>query len=143
MGEMVHRPAIMDKELAKEIQSLSLPSDPFKTILGKTMCAHDFYEGQGRIDGAFCNYTEADKMKYLQKLSDFGVVNIEMECTIFGALTHYAGIRSAIVCVAFLDRLKGDQVDSPKTLMNEWQERPQIIVARYIKKRLNELGINC
>jgi uridine phosphorylase len=142
LGEMVHRPAIMDKELAKEIQSLSQPTDGFETVLGKTMCAHDFYEGQGRIDGAFCNYTEEDKMRYLRKLSDFGVVNIEMECTIFAALTHYAGIKSAIVCVAFLNRLKGDQVISPKALMNEWQERPFIIISRYIRKKMTEWGIN-
>lgn len=51
-------------------------------------------------------------MEYLNKLHDFGVINIEMECTIFGALTYLAGIRSAIVCVALLDRLKGDQVDN-------------------------------
>ncbi len=23
-------------------------------VTGKTMCAHDFYEGQARVDGAFC-----------------------------------------------------------------------------------------
>lgn len=49
-------------------------------------------------------------MEYLNKLKDFGVVNIEMESTIFGALTHHAGIRAAVVCVTLLDRLKGDQV---------------------------------
>lgn len=65
---------------------------------------------QGRLDGAFCDFTENDKMEYLAKLHDFGVINIEMECTIFAALTYHAGIRSAIVCVALLDRLKGDQV---------------------------------
>lgn len=62
------------------------------------------------MDGAFCDYTENDKMEYLGKLRDFGVINIEMECTTFAALTYHAGIRSAIVCVALLDRLKGDQV---------------------------------
>lgn len=49
-------------------------------------------------------------MEFLNRLCDFGVVNIEMECTIFAALTHHAGIKAAIVCVALLDRLKGDQV---------------------------------
>lgn len=48
--------------------------------MGKTMCAYDFYEGQGRLDGAFCEYTENDKMNYLKKLHNAGVVNIEMEC---------------------------------------------------------------
>lgn len=53
--------------------------DPYDTITGKTMCTYDFYEGQGRIDGAFCEFTETDKMEYLEKLREFGVVNIEME----------------------------------------------------------------
>ena len=35
---------------------------------------------------------------------------MEMEALVFGALTHMAGIRSAVVCVTLLDRLKGDQV---------------------------------
>lgn len=50
-------------------------------------------------------------MEYLHKINNFGVINIEMESTIFSALTHHAGIRAAIVCVALLDRLKGDQVN--------------------------------
>lgn len=66
---------------------------------------------QGRLDGAFCDYSEDDKMEYLNKLHKAGVVNIEMEATAFAALTHHAGIRSAVVCVTFLDRLKGDQVN--------------------------------
>lgn len=69
-----------------------------------------FAAGQGRLDGAFCDFSENDKLDYLNKLHDFGVVNIEMESTIFGALTHHAGIRAAVVCVTLLDRLKGDQV---------------------------------
>lgn len=127
---MVNRPAKLDRKLARELKALADPTqDPYDTVLGKTMCTHDFYEGnaflyvfiilnvkfvfppgQGRLDGAFCDFTEEDKMEYLNKLNKFGVVNIEMECTIFGALTHHAGIRAAIVCVTLLDRLKGDQV---------------------------------
>lgn len=68
--------------------------------------------GQGRLDGAFCDFSEQDKMDYLEKLKDFGVVNIEMEATIFAALTLHAGIKSAIVCVSLLNRLQGDQVRS-------------------------------
>ena len=88
--------------------------------------------GQGRLDGAICEYTEADKMAYLRTVSDKvlvqvmvfveelvmvvvmalvqGVTNMEMEALVFAALTHMAGIRSAVVCVTLLDRLKGDQV---------------------------------
>lgn len=140
LGKIVHRPAILDKRLVRELKSLASQDDPYDTIVGKTMCTADFYEGQGRLDGAFCEYTEQDKMDYLQKLHDFGVVNIEMECTIFAALTHYAGIKAAIVCVTLLDRLKGDQVMSPKEVMNEWQQRPQILVSRLIRKHLAQAG---
>lgn len=66
--------------------------------------------GQGRLDGAFCEFSESDKMDYLQKLQRHGVVNIEMESLTFAALTHHAGIKSAVICVAIIDRLKGDQV---------------------------------
>lgn len=49
-------------------------------------------------------------MKYLRKLTDLGVKNIEMEATAFSALTKEAGVRAGIVCVTLLDRLLGDQV---------------------------------
>lgn len=105
------------------------------------MCANDFYEGQGRLDGAFCEYGEDEKMEYLHKLANFGVVNIEMECTTFGAMTHQAGIRGAIVCVALLNRLHGDQVQTPKAVMAEWQNRPGILVARLIRKHIYKDGL--
>lgn len=66
--------------MARELKALADPlQDPYDTVSGRTMCTYDFYEGQGRLDGAFCEFTEADKMEYLQQLSDNGVVNIEME----------------------------------------------------------------
>lgn len=113
LGKIVQRPAKLDKKLVRDFKTLADVEDPYDTVVGKTMCTNDFYEGQGRLDGAFCDFTENEKMEYLEKLRDFGVVNIEMECTTFAALTHYAGIRAAIVCVTLLDRLKGDQVSAP------------------------------
>lgn len=140
LGNLVQRPAKLDKKLARELKSLAEAEDPYDHVIGKTMCTHDFYEGQGRLDGAFCDFSENDKMEYLERLRDFGVVNIEMESTIFGALTHQAGIRSAIVCVTLLDRLKGDQVTQPKEVMAEWQKRPQILISRYIRRHLAKQG---
>lgn len=142
LGETVLRPSKLDQHLVQELKSLSSPDDPFQTVEGKTMCANDFYEGQGRLDGAFCQYGEEEKMAFLKRLSAFGVVNIEMECTVFGSMTYLAGIRSAIVCVALLDRLKGtDQVQTPKAVLTEWQNRPKTIVSRLIKKHLAEQGL--
>lgn len=140
LGKIVKRPAKLDRKLVRELRALSDPEDPYDTIIGRTMCTSDFYEGQGRLDGAFCEYSENDKMEYLTKLRGQGVVNIEMEVVPFAALTHHAGIKSAVVCVALLDRLKGDQVSTPKEVLNEWQIRPQALVARYIKRYMQTKG---
>jgi uridine phosphorylase len=110
LGEKIYLPTILDQDLAKELQSLGAPEDGFDLVVAKTMCASDFYEGQGRLDGAFCRHSITDKMAYLRKLQEAGIVNIEMECTAFAALAHQARIKAGICCVAMLDRLEGDQV---------------------------------
>ncbi|XP_068909056.1 uridine phosphorylase 1-like isoform X1 [Tenebrio molitor] len=140
LGKPVRRPAKLDRRLVRELRALADPEDPYETTTGTTMCANDFYEGQGRTDGAFCDYTEAEKMTYLTQLQSNGVKNIEMEVVPFAALTHHAGIKAAVVCVTLLDRMKGDQVCAPKEVMNEWQIRPQKLVGRYIKRYLQTKG---
>lgn len=100
----------MDRQLARELKALAHHDDPYDTVVGKTMCCSDFYEGQGRLDGAFCDFSETEKMEYLTHVHSNNVLNIEMESLAFAALTHHAGIKSAVVCVTMLDRLKGDQV---------------------------------
>ncbi|CAD6994327.1 unnamed protein product [Ceratitis capitata] len=112
LGNIVARPTKLDVNLAQELKSLANLSDDYQTVVGKTYCADDFYEGQGRLDGAFCDYKEADKMKWLNMLRQKGVVNIEMESSMFAALTNQAGVRAAIICAAILNRLDGDQVCS-------------------------------
>ncbi|CAG0919594.1 unnamed protein product [Notodromas monacha] len=136
LGKKVRRPAELDAELVDELMELANPDDPWQTECGKTMCTNDFYEGQGRMDGAFCKFTEEDKMDFLKMIRNEGVVNMEMESLAFAAQCQYAKIKAAVVCVALLNRLHGDQVASPKEVLEEWQTRPQKLVARYIKKQL-------
>lgn len=155
-GKRVSRPTRLDQNLAKDIQGVSRPDDDFKTVLGKTMCAMDFYEGQARLNGAICEYTEQEKIDYLNKLHDIGVNNIEMESTVLAALSHHLGLRAAAVCVTFLNRLKDDQVICnpsnqkgvmiifyfflqnylTKEKMDIYEMRPLVIVARFIKTLL-------
>jgi len=47
-------------------------------------------------------------MEFLRKAQKKGVRNIEMESLQFGAFTGMIGVRAAVICVAFLDRLNGD-----------------------------------
>lgn len=51
------------------------------------------FPGQGRLDGAFCDYTEEDKMNFLNEVHHQGVRNIEMESLCFAAMCHHAGVK--------------------------------------------------
>ncbi len=98
----------------------------------------EFYvpQGQGRLDGAFCHYSKEEKLEFLKKAFDAGVRNIEMESLVVASLCRRAGIKAAIVCVVFLDRLKDDQVLLAKEELDEFQTRPWRLVAHYIKKHM-------
>jgi len=45
----------------------------------------------------------------------------------------------AVACVTLLDRLEGDFVSTDFDLLKSWQHRAQLIVLRFIKKRLANL----
>ncbi|XP_048487402.1 uridine phosphorylase 1 [Plutella xylostella] len=134
LGVVRKFPSQFDTRVSQELVSMAREEDPFPTTLGGTMAADDFYRGQARLDGPFCDHSEQDKMAYLQLLRHQGVRNIEMEATAFAALTREAGVRAADVCVTFLDRLLGDQVTASKETLTAWQKRPMIIVGRYISQ---------
>ncbi|KAJ8415806.1 hypothetical protein AAFF_G00403630 [Aldrovandia affinis] len=137
LGKTVVRNTDLDEGLAEELLQCAAELDQFETIIGNTMCTLDFYEGQARLDGAFCSYTEEDKQNYLGKAYSAGVRNIEMESSVFAAMCKLSGLRGAVVCVTLLDRLKGDQLTSSHDILNNFQQRPQVLVGHYIKKQLN------
>ncbi|CAI8040744.1 Uridine phosphorylase 2 [Geodia barretti] len=136
LGERKVRPAVIDQELARAIQS-SQSDARFQTVLGGTMCTDDFFEGQGRVDGAVCEHSDEQKMDFLRRAHSCGVVNIEMECTAMSSLCRLTGYKCAAVCVALLDRLKGDQVKIQEEEYKSFGMRPQSLVASFIKSRLS------
>lgn len=135
LGMVIQHPAFLCPELNKELLEVS-KSVGCQSVLGKTMCTYDFYEGQARLDGAFCDYTEEDKMNFLKRAHARGIANIEMESLCFAAMCHRAGVKSAVLCVTLLDRLQGDQISTPHDVMEEWQCRSQRIIAEFIRKKL-------
>lgn len=137
LGRMVVRSTDLDLRLAEELLQCSKGLGLFETVIGKTMCTMDFYEGQARLDGAFCSYSEEDKQQYLNKAYDSGVRNIEMESSVFAAMCKLSGLRAAVVCVTLLDRQKGDQLTSPHEVLHNYQQRPQILVGHFIKRQLD------
>ena len=57
------------------------------------LCYNIYPAGQARLDGAFCSYSEKDKLDYLTKADEAGVCNIEMESSVFAAMCKLAGLR--------------------------------------------------
>lgn len=45
-------------------------------------------------------------------------------------------VAAAVVCVTLLNRFDGDQISTPHEVLVEYQQRPQCLVAQFIKKRL-------
>jgi uridine phosphorylase len=101
-------------------------------VLGKTMTANCFYENQGRLDGAFCDHSAADKDAFLRSLHARGVRNIEMEVVPFSAIVHRAGLRAVACCVVLVNRLEDEH---PKELVNA--NRSIAVVADYIAGQLH------
>ncbi|CDS39798.1 uridine phosphorylase 1 [Echinococcus multilocularis] len=137
LGKTVRRPAHLDEHLVKELIETAESMKPdFNVVAGKTMCADDFYEEQGRLDGAICEYTEEEKMVFLKKAYDCGVRNFEMESLGFAAFCQHLKIKAAVICVTLVNRLVSDQISTPLEIMHAWQERPLEILINYIKNQI-------
>ncbi|KAF7709758.1 uridine phosphorylase 2 [Silurus meridionalis] len=139
LGKVITRSTELDKGMAEELLQCStkLPNCP--SVIGNTMCTHDFYEGQGRLDGALCSFSTEEKLEYLKKAHEAGIKNIEMESTVFAAMCRICNLKAAVICVTLLNRLEGDQISTPHDVLVEYQQRPQYLVAHFIKKHLTLL----
>jgi len=124
-------PTNLDSNLIAKIQSCVKTTNSF--VLGKTLGTDDFYEGQGRLDGALAPlYTDIEKQDYLQRAFMIGVRNIEMESTAFAAFCMRADIPSVIICVALINRLNGDQILATKEEMKLYTDNLLDFVAGFI-----------
>ncbi|CAJ0968817.1 unnamed protein product [Ranitomeya imitator] len=139
LGKTVIRSTQLNNELAQELAQCSKEINEFNTVIGSTMCTLDFYEGQARLDGAICSYTEEEKMQYLKAAYEAGIRNIEMESSVFAAMCNVSGLRAAVVCVTLLNRLDGDQISSSHDVLVEYQQRPQKLVGYFIKNRMSQV----
>uniref|UniRef100_A0A8C5F243 Uridine phosphorylase 2 n=1 Tax=Gopherus evgoodei TaxID=1825980 RepID=A0A8C5F243_9SAUR len=143
LDNIVIRSTELDKDLVEELLNCSKEIHDFPTLTGHTMCTYDFYEGQGRLDGALCSFSNEKKLEYLKRAYDAGVRNIEMESTVFAAICRLCGLKAAVVCVALLNRLEGDQIKAPHEVLVEYQRRPQHLISIFIKKPNQHLWHYC
>lgn len=137
LDKTVLRASVCAKQVTEGLATAAAQLN-FAHAVGKTLTCDDFYEGQGRLDGAICEYTLEDKMNFLRKAAEAGVKNIEMEARGFAAFCHRLNIPVGVACVALLNRLNGDQVTSTHETLVGYEERPAAIVLRYVK---NQLGL--
>ncbi|XP_072174395.1 uridine phosphorylase 2-like isoform X2 [Diadema setosum] len=136
LGRIVTRPTQLSQEVADDIQSCQPSYNNFSIIKANTLCASDFFEGQARLDGALCQYSEEEKMEYIRRARDAGVRNIEMESAVIAGMCNAVNIKAAVVCVTLLDRLKSDQVLLSVDKVHELERRPMEVVIAYIRKKL-------
>ncbi|KAM6080384.1 LOW QUALITY PROTEIN: uridine phosphorylase 2 [Theristicus caerulescens] len=128
LDDVVVRSTELDTDLVEELLACSKETPDFPTLIGRTMCTYDFYEGQGRLDRALCSFSSEKKLEYLRRAYDAGVRSIE-----FAALCGLCGPKAAVICVALLE---GDQIRAPREVLREYQQRPQCLIAAFIWKRL-------
>merc|ERR1712137_558991 len=120
LGTAKHWPANSDANLVEALYHERLDMTT-PVMQGKTMGTDDFYEGQGRLDGALMPwYSVDDKIAFLQRAHKLGVRNIEMESNAFLYFFQRTGIPAAVLCVTLLDRLQGDQVTSTPAQLSEF-----------------------
>ena len=130
LGKEQRRPTTCDQGLVEDLLRIGKQNETHcgvSVISGTTFCAHDFYEGQGRLDGAFCEYTVENKFDFLHLCKQNGVKNIEMESLCFLGLLNHAKIRAGVVCVTISHDFN-----------IEFQQRKFKLVADYIKSSLNK-----
>lgn len=122
------------EELAAAAKRISVPA-----VVGKTMGTNDYYEEQGRLDGAVATgYTEEEKMAWLRKCYEAGVRNFEMEGPGLGAFCKRTGIRGALVAAALLDRLHGDQTPQQASIaqIQEWNHNAMRVAIEWVRAQL-------
>ena len=101
------------------------------------MATDDFYEEQGRTDGAFGDYSVQESRKYLSSLHEAGVTNIEMESNCFMALCRKANLHYGVINVGLVDRLQTDKVVTRQSY-NQYIANMKAFVLEYVKHKIRQ-----
>ena len=139
IGKAVEESTKLDPDLAEFAYRCAQQEPKVPCVLGKTLGTNDFYEGQGRMDGAICSYSEEERREWLLKVKEAGCCNIEMEAPLFAAFCRRLSIPGLLVCGVLLDRLKGDQVTSTHEELQQISSNAQEVAIRVMLKRLKAI----
>lgn len=137
LGKRVQYEAAFDSGLSRALLEEGERLYGCDCVLGKTMSCKDFYDSQGRMNGAFCDFDEEQQEAFLKKCQMHHILNFEMESLALAAFSKRARITAACVCVVLVDRAESDSVDAPKNVVEEWDSRPVQLVVNWIVKKLS------
>jgi len=125
-----------DNDLNDELREILVQMNQ-PHVFGTTMTTDDFYEAQGRCDGAFCDFSKKEQKDFLQKAHiEHKVQNIEMEASTFLAFCRRAQVPGAVVCVILLNRLERDQITSSHDELNTFEEKLIDVVIKLVLKHV-------
>ena len=132
-GKNVKLQTNFNEHISKQLCIIS-KAKKLNVVVGKTVSTETYYEGQARLDGSICDYSENDKLKYLKELYNIGVKNFEMEGTVFSGICNANNIKCAMICVSYLNRLKEDTVSKSytKNERDSWMDKLIDVIIQYI-----------
>lgn len=143
--KLVRRECTMDLATASLIEQLAKAEPNYKQLgeynirTGATVASNDFYEEQGRTIGAICEHSIEDKMQFLERARELGVINMEMECNYLAAMCHKLSVPFAIVCVALTNRLVDDRILLDQSSIAQCERRLFWMNLLFIKHKLSPL----
>jgi len=134
-GKVTRVPMYLSEVITKKLVKIAEDKKfPFKVC--KTLGTNDFYLGQGRVDGAFCDYDQEMRFEFLTKLKEMGIENIEMESHIFAAFCNKMEIQGAVMCVALVNRygqsFQNDQLQISNQQIVEFTQRSIDVLMEFI-----------
>ena len=77
-------------------------------------------------------------LKFLKLIFQHGILNIEMEANLFLSYCLRAGVKGAVICISIVNRLNGDQIETPKDVLKMFENRPLQIIVQMIKNRMED-----
>ncbi|KAG9509906.1 Uridine phosphorylase 1 [Fragariocoptes setiger] len=127
---------VAGQQLAKLEQQQRPDKMAFVALGGLTISADDFYEEQGRTNGAICEHTLEDKYNFLITARDKGIINMEMEACYLMAMCHKLNVKNGVVCVALTNRLVTDRITVDSETIAQFERRLFQLCQLFIKNSM-------
>lgn len=140
-GKLIKRPCVIDQKTAakliKAAEKFSFGRYDIRS--GATVSTNDFYEEQGRTNGAICDHTEEDKMEFLYTAAEKSVINFEMEANYLSAMCTKLKVKHGTVCVSLLDRMLDDKIPITPEEVKSFEHRLFCVNSIFLRDMIGEL----